>query len=89
MPTVAFLSLKQFKEWIKSTEKLITRQRQLFATTVEPIQIDHTFVLKTNTRIKIICRIDDNRLGITTDLHGTTTQAIISEELVRDIHLEK
>jgi len=84
-----FLSLKQFKEWITPEEKLITKQKQIFATTITPIQIDENRTLKAGVLVKIICRIDGDRLGISTDLHGNTTEVIISDTLVTDIHLER
>ena len=84
-----FMSAEQLKNWFRPEEKLIQKQIQLLAYLANPVQIDPTTVLETGTVVKIVARIDLNRFAITSDLASMTSQGIVTEECLKDIHTAK
>ena len=85
-----FLSIEKLKAFINTKERLIPKQTQIYATLKIPIKgiqgdLD---LLPSGRRVKIIGRVTDNRFAITSNLCGEETEAIVTEEFLKDIYIE-
>ena len=83
-----FMTMEQLKNWFQPEEKLLQKQNRILAKIANPVQINETTVLNTGTVVKIVCRMDQGRFAITSDLNQDTSEAIVSEASLKDIHTE-
>lgn len=85
-----FLSIEKLKAFLSTKEQLIQKQNQIYATLKIPIKgiQGNTDLLPSGQRVKIIGRVTDNRFAITSNLNGNVTEAIVTEESLKDVYLE-
>lgn len=85
--TTTFLSLQNLKNMLGIGEKLIQKQNRIVATLNRAIRTDEK-TFKEGTRVKLLYQVTEGRYGITTDLHGDVTEAIVFDNELKDVHLE-
>ena len=84
---ISFLSINQLKSWVSTKERLIPKQNIILATLTNTVRCGNLDLLP-GSQIKIIGRVTDKRFAISGNITSDTTDAIVTEDYLKDIRVE-
>ena len=86
--TANLLNLTKLRDWLRIGDTYLPKQYLLFAHLKENVQIPDGKLLKKDQTVRIICRVEDNRYAVTSQLNQDSSEVIITQEMLSNIRIQ-